>query len=130
VTIIWCGSPTSSGRPPPCTAFEPVLGEQHRDAEVVHEPLQRSQDLFCRTGIQRRGGLVEHEHLRVGREHRADGDTLALAARQREERAVTEVGQTEQVEGLLDPSTHDVGCEADRLHAVGELVLDHVGDEA
>ena len=134
------GVPTTSGSPAPGTthdavgvlhdALEAVLGEQHGDAEVVHEPLQRGQDLFGRTGIERRGRLVEHEHLRVAGEHRADRDALALPAGQRAQRAVPQVGEAEQVEGLLDAAAHDVGREADRLHAVGELVLDHVGDEA
>mgnify|MGYP000013354233 CR=1 FL=1 len=34
-----------------------------------------------------------------------------------------------RVERLLDPESHDVGREADRLHAVGELVLDEIGHE-
>ena len=69
------GVPTTSGSPAPGTthdavgvlhdALEAVLGEQHGDAEVVHQALQRGQHLLGRTGIERRGGLVEHEHLRV-----------------------------------------------------------------
>ena len=39
------------------------------------------------------------------------------------------LGQPEQVEGLLDPLAHHVGGQPERLHAVGELVLDGVGDE-
>ena len=38
--------------------------------------------------------------------------------------------QAEQVEGLLHAAAHDVGRQAEGLHAVGELVLDRVGDEA
>ena len=36
----------------------------------------------------------------------------------------------EHVERLLDPAAHHVGRDAERLHAVGELLLDGVGDEA
>ena len=43
---------------------------------------------------------------------------------------MTKVGEAKQIEGLLDPASHDIGGEADRLHAVGKLVLDHVGHEA
>ena len=41
-----------------------------------------------------------------------------------------QVGDAEQVEGLLDPAAHRVGREPELLHAVGELLLDGVGDEA
>ena len=47
-----------------------------------------------------------------------------------QQRPVPQVGEAEQVERLLDAAAHDVRRQADRLHAVGELVLDHVGDEA
>ena len=47
-----------------------------------------------------------------------------------QQRPVAQVGEAEQVEGLLDAAAHHVGRQAERLHAVGELVLDGVGDEA
>ena len=46
------------------------------------------------------------------------------------QRPVAQVGEAEQVEGLLDPPAHHVGGHAQGLHAVGQLVLDDVGDEA
>ena len=43
--------------------------------------------------------------------------------------AVAQIGQAQQVQGLLDAAAHHVGGQAQRLHAVGELVLDGVRDE-
>ena len=80
--------------------------------------------------VERRRGLVEHEDLRVRGEHRADRDPLLLAAGELGQRAVAQVGQPEQVERLLDALAHDAGGDRELLHAVRELLLDRVGDEA
>jgi hypothetical protein len=45
----------------------------------------------------------------VGGQHGADGDPLLLAARQRAQRPAAQLGEAEQVEGLLHPLAHDVG---------------------
>ena len=110
--------------------LEPVLGEQHRDADVVHEAGQGGQDLLGRGRVQRRGGLVEDEQAGVHGEHRADRDPLLLPPGERAQVAVPQVGDPEQVEGLLDPAAHRVAGQPELLHAVGELLLDGVGDEA
>ena len=80
--------------------------------------------------VERRRRLVEHEHLRVRGEHRADRDALQLAAGQPVQRAVAQLGEAEQVERLLDPLAHDAGRDRELLHPVGELFLDGVGDAA
>lgn len=59
-------------------ALEPVLGQHDRDPEVVHDAVERGQDLFCRNGIQRRRRLVEHEDPRAGGEEGGDRDALLL----------------------------------------------------
>ena len=59
----------------------------------------------------------------------ADRDALLLAAGERAQVAGAQVGDAEQVEGLLDPAAHRLGGGAELLHAVGELLLDRVGDE-
>ena len=110
-------------------ALESVLGKQNGDAEVVHEALQCGEHFLSCGRVEGGGRLVEDEHPRVRGEHRADRHALTLTSRQRAQCAVTQVGQPEQVEGLLHATTHDVGREADRLHPVGELVLDDVGDK-
>ena len=42
---------------------------------------------------------------------------------------VAQVGEAEQVQGLLDAAAHHVGGEAQRLHSVREFVLDRVRHE-
>ena len=63
-------------------------------------------------------------------EHGADGDPLLLATREGAQVAGAQVGDAEQVEGLLDPAAHGRRGQAELLHAVGQLLLDGVGDEA
>ena len=96
----------------------------------MHEPGDRREHLLGRGRVERGGRLVEHEHLRVRGEHRADRDPLLLAAREAAQRPGAQLGEAEQVERLLDPLAHHVGREAELLHPVRELLLDGVGDEA
>ena len=110
--------------------LEPVLGHQHRHPEVVHEPGERGQHLLGRSGIEGGRRLVEHQQSRVHRQHRPDRDPLLLAPRQGAEVAAAQPGDAEQVEGLLHPASHRAGGQAELLHAVGELLLHAVGDEA
>ncbi len=42
-------------------ALEPVLGQQHGDAEVVHEPGDGREDVFGRVRIECGGRFVEHQ---------------------------------------------------------------------
>ena len=60
--------------------LEPVLGQHHRDVEVVDQPGQRGQHVLGRGRVERRGRLVEHQDPRVHGEHRAERDALLLAA--------------------------------------------------
>ena len=92
-------------------ALEPVLGDDDRRPEVVHEPRDRGEHLLGRGGVERGCRFVEHEHARVRGQHRTDRDALLLAARQRAQRAVAQLGQSEQVERLLDALAHHVGRE-------------------
>ena len=111
-------------------ALQPVLGEQDRDAEVVHQPGDRRQHVLGGRRVEGRGRLVEHQQPRVHREHRADRHPLLLPAGERAQVPVTQVGDAEQVEGLLDAAPHRLRRQPELLHAVGELLLDRVGDEA
>ena len=45
------------------------------------------------------------------------------------DRAAAQVGDAHQVERFLDPFAHRDGGDAELFHAVGDLVLDPVGDE-
>ena len=109
--------------------FQPVLGEDHGHPEVVDEPGDCGQDLLGGRRVESRGRLVEHEDPGVCREDGPDGHALLLAARELEQRLVAQLGQPEQVERLLDPLAHDLRRDGQLLHAVGQLLLDGVGDE-
>ncbi len=109
--------------------LQPVFGQQHRGAEVVHQPLQHGEHLLGRARVERGRGFVQHQHLGVDGQHRADRHPLLLAAGERAQGAPAQLGQAQQVEGLLDPAPHHGGGQAQRLHAVGEFVLHGVGDE-
>lgn len=88
--------------------LQPVLGHQHGRAQVVHQPLEDGQHLFggCRVQCGRR--FVEHQHLGVRGEHGADRDPLLLTAGERRDRPVAQLGEAQQVEGLLHPPAHHV----------------------
>ena len=109
--------------------LESVLGEHDGDPEVVNEPGDGGEHLLGRGRVERGGGFVEHQDPGMGGEHGADGDPLLLAAGDLVQGAVAELGETEQIERLLDPLAHHVGGNGELLHAVGELLLDRVGDE-
>ena len=110
-------------------ALEPVLGEEHGQAEVVDQAGDGREDLLGRRRVEGGGGLVEDQHAGVGGQHRPDGDALLLAAGEGAEVARAQVGDAEQVERLLDPAAHRLRSGAELLHAVRELLLDRVGDE-
>jgi hypothetical protein len=60
-----------------------VLGDQDRDAEVVHQPGEGREHVLGGGGVEGGGGLVEHQQPRVHGQHRADGDPLLLPAGER-----------------------------------------------
>ena len=111
-------------------ALEAVFGYEDGRALVVHESCKRGQYLLGRDGIEGRGRLVEHKGARRGGERGADGDPLALAARQRRDRPLAQRVQVQGVKHVLDPPAHRRRVYAEVLHRVGELVLDGVGDES
>src|SRR5665811_310073 len=52
-----------------------------------------------------------------------------LASREGAQGPLADISEAEQVERLLDPAAHDVTSHTERLHAVGELLLDGAGNE-
>ena len=66
----------------------------------------------------------------MGGEDRSDRYSLLLAARELVEGPVAQLGYAEQVEGLLDSLAHHIRGHRELFHAVGQLFLDSVGDEA
>ena len=107
--------------------LEPVLRQDHRHTQVMHEASDGGEHLFGGGWIERRGRLVQNQDPGVSGQHRSDGDPLLLAARQLMEGPVSQVGDTQEIEGLLDPLAHDSRGDRQLLHAVGELFLHGVG---
>ena len=76
----------------PCVDQHHPVGEGDRRGPVgdddrgapAHHLAERGADLVLLGGVDRRGGVVEDQHARVGEDGPGDGDALALAARQRE----------------------------------------------
>ena len=110
--------------------LQPVLGDQDGEADVVDQPGQGGQHLLGRGRVQRGGRFVENQQPGVHREHRPDRHPLLLPAGEGPEVAGAQLGDAEQVEGLLDPAAHRRGRQAQLLHPVGELLLHRVSDEA
>ena len=109
--------------------LEPVLGEDDGHPEVVDEPGDGGEHLLGRSGVEGRGGLVEHEDPRVRGEHRPDRHPLLLTPGELEQRLGPQVGEPEQVERLLHPLAHHLRRHGQLLHAVGELLLHRVRHE-
>ena len=84
-------------------AFEPVLGQQHREAEVVHQPLEQREHFLGGGWVERRRRLVEHQHPRVRGEHRTDRDALLLSRREAHQRPVAHVGHARAGRALPRP---------------------------
>ena len=129
------------------------IGERERGSAVCDEqcgaageqPAQRVVDVLLDRGVDRRGRVVEHEHLRIADERPCERNALALAARQGEavladDGAVTlgqvfdELVRLGRASGGLDLFVGGVGlAERDvRPDAVGEqeAVLEHHADLA
>ncbi len=109
--------------------LQPVLGQQHGHTQVVHQAGDRGQHLLGSGRVERRGRLVQHQDARVRGEYRADRHPLLLAAGQLVQRPVPQLGQAQQVEGLLHPLAHHLRRDGQLLHRVGEFLLHRVGGE-
>jgi hypothetical protein len=106
-----------------------VLGEYDGKPKVMHQAGDRCQHLLGGNRIQRGSRLVEHQHARVSRQHRADRDPLLLAAGDLMQGPLAQLRQAQQIERLLHALTHHLGRDCQLLHSVGELLLDGVGDK-
>lgn len=61
---------------------EIVRDDEHRDPLIALQSLQQRDDLHGHQRVERRGRLVEHQHLGLGHQRAGDGDALRLATRQ------------------------------------------------
>ncbi len=109
------------------------MGHQQRGALRGQRP-QRLVDGRLGGGVDRRGGVVEHQHPRVG-EHRArQRDALALAARERQpplpDQRVVAVGQdVDERVHLRGPGRGPALLVARVRAAVGDVGPDGVGEQ-
>ena len=97
----------------------------------MHQPLQRGEHLLGGERVERRGRLVEHQHPRVRGEHRRR--SRPAAAGRRTGRPADGCARSARPSRSRVSSTRlriTSAGRPERLHAVGELVLDGVGDEA
>ena len=72
---------------------EILLGHEHRQPQVVHQAGQGVEDFFRRGRVERRRGLVQHQHAGRRREHGADGDPLLLPTGEGAQGAVAQLVQ-------------------------------------
>ena len=111
-------------------AFQPVLGHQDGDTEIVHQAHDGGQHLLSGGRVEGRSRLIQHQDARVAGQHGSDGDPLLLPGRELRQRAVAELPEGEQVDDLLHPFAHRGVRHPELLQAVGEFVVDPVGDES
>ena len=80
--------PCAAMRPPSITITRSASAIVERRCAITkrrapfHHLAQRALDLALGGGVDARGGVVEHQHARVGDDRAGDRDALALAARQ------------------------------------------------
>ena len=105
-----------------------LLDDHDGDAGVSIERAQRLEDRARRDGVERRGGLVEDEDARAQRQHGGDGDLLLLAAGERRDLALAQVGDAHGLERAGEAGGNLVVGHAEVLEAKEQLVLHHGGD--
>ena len=100
---------------------EVVGDEQVRQSELVLEVLEQVDDLALHGHVERRDGLVAHEHLRLDGERPGDADALALPAGELVRIPVHVAGvEADELEQILDRPVppalrHGIGVDAERL---------------
>ena len=82
-----------------------------------------------RARVERRGRLVEQQHVRAERQHRRDRRALLLAARQLERRAVGEVGDVHLAQRLVAAGPDLVLRQAELERAEGDVVEDRRAEQ-
>jgi len=75
---------------------------EHRDADLVAQPLQERQDLGLARIVERRERFVQQQEARVREQGAADRDTLLLASRQRARAALEQLAEAEQRHNVIE----------------------------
>ena len=110
-----------------------VLGQQRdlllddNDGHILRlvDVAQGVEHEMRRGRVERRRGLVEHEHARAQCQDRRDGNLLLLAARESRDLALAQVGDANGLERLGHAGLDLVVRNAEVLEAEEHLVLDH-----
>ena len=105
-----------------------LLDDDDRDAEAAVDVGERLEDDARADRVERRRGLVEHEHAGLEGQDRGDGDLLLLAARQRGDLAMAQLGDTDGGKRAPDAALDLVMGHAEVLEAEEQFVLDDRGD--
>jgi hypothetical protein len=69
-----------------------MLGKKNRESQVMDEPGEGGEDLFCSDRVECRCRLVQHEYSRVRGQDAADRHALLLAPRQRSQGPLAHIG--------------------------------------
>ncbi len=107
-----------------------MLGDEHRQAEVVDEASQRVEDFLGRGRIEGGRRLVENQHTGQRRQYGTDRHPLLLSPGEPAQRSVPQLVEAEKVDRVLDAPAHGLWCDTEVLHGVRQFVLDALGDEA
>ena len=109
-----------------------MADEDHGQPEVALEVRQQVQDLRADGHVERGGGLVRDDRVRLERHGARDGDALALAAGQLPRQgAQGALGKADELDELIDaPLLLLRGADLVHQQRVAELVVDdHAGVE-
>ena len=106
-----------------------MLGEDHGQADVMDQRGNRGKNVLGCRGIEGAGRFVEDKDARLGSQNGGDGHPLLLTAREAQQGPAAQIGNPHEVQGFLDPLAHHGRRNAQLLHAVGDLVLDGVGNK-
>ena len=100
-----------------------LLDDDDGHAQAFVRLAQRLEDEARASGVECGGGLVEDEDARLERQDGGDGDLLLLAAGQRRDLAIAEIGDTHGLERGRDTSLDLVVQHAEVFEAEQHLVL-------
>ena len=107
-------------------AFDAMLGDHRRHAELGNQPEHDLQDVLGRLRVELRGRLVEDERIRVHDERSRDGDALAFAAREGVDTTTPQRVDADLVDHFLDALAHQRPREPEVLETKRQLGT-HIG---
>ena len=110
-------------------ALQTVLGKDDCETEVFVETIQRREHFLRTPRIELARRLVEGQDRGLQSKGGGDRHALPLPTRERRNLAISQCGDPQQIEHLLDPLAHRHRGHTELLHPEGELVVDAAGHE-